>query len=179
MIRIPRDTARSYQQDLMEALNALVTTLNSLITQFKDQYIDSDKSYVSIAFPHHEVHEGNMYVAFITVAAGSSVSLSFKTPPDKIIHFLFGDYASESGAHVQLKEEVTITATTGTEITVFNHNRNSSNEPTVLQNKSGAFVADGKILKDATTTGGTVVAEDYEFTTKKEGAKIDNQQNIL
>jgi len=84
---------------------------------------------------------------------------------------LFGEFASESKVHVQLLQGGVITATTGTEVNVFNHNHNSSNVSTILQNKSGAYVAGMKVLKDATVSAGTIKAEDYEFVSKKEGAK--------
>ena len=41
---------------------------------------------------------------------------------------------------------------------------------TVLQNKSGSFVADNKILIDATVVGGTVISEHYNWSDKKYGA---------
>lgn len=149
-----------------------VTTshLKDLIRELKNQNIDLFEGYVSISFDHHEIHEENSYYASASVASDSSISISFKTGVGKRLHILVA-YASEAASHIEYKEGVTITATTGTEKDLRNRDRNSSNESTVLQNKSGSFLADNNFLVGATTTGGTAIVTHVNWADKKFGTE--------
>jgi len=144
--------------------------LTDLIKEFKEQYIDENEAYSSIDFAHHEVHEENSFNVCATAAATASKSISFKTGTGKQLHIILS-YATESAAHVEVKEGVAITATSGTEDVIINRDRNSSKISTVLQNKSGAFVADNKVLIDATTVGGTIIADHKTWSTKHYGVQ--------
>lgn len=141
--------------------------LQDLIIELINKGRDFDNSSITIEVEHYEIHEGNSFVVCVVVASGTSLSISFKTNTKKI-HMLVC-YSSESKSHMEYIEGVTITATTGTEEIIFNRDRNSDNESTVLQNKSGAFVADNKVLIDATTTGGTSIVEHSNWVDKKYG----------
>lgn len=124
----------------------------------RDEYEDAR---ISIDLPHHMIHEGKHYMCMKN-KTGTSLSLSFKTPEDSEIHMLVL-INTASSAHLEIKEEVTITATSGTQISLFNRNRNSSNTSGLLENKSGTFVADEKLLQDATVSGGASIETFYVF----------------
>lgn len=144
--------------------------IQDLMIEHMNKARDSvDEANIGITLSHHEVHHGRSFTVVTTVAAGASRSLSFKTGTTKQLHLVIG-YASESTAHIEYKEGVAITATTGTEILIINRDRNSATISTVLQNKSGSFVADNKILIDATTVGGTVISTHVNWSDKKYGA---------
>jgi len=127
---------------------------------------------------HHFIHEGSHFTAFAVVTNGASLSISFKTPSDIEVHVIHS-INTESKAHIEILEDVTVTATSGTEVTIFNRNRSSNISSKLLQNKSGSFVANGKVLKDATITGGTAVDTYYTFTGKNVGMRRrDNNEFV-
>lgn len=154
------------------ALNTLSTTLNALITTFMNQHIDDGDSYVGINFAHHEVHEGNSYFIATLLATGGAAlrSISFKTGIGRQLHLII-NWNTESKATLTLTEGTAITATTGTQAQIYNKDRNSARMSNVLNNKSGAFVADGKVLIDATTVGGTVIRTLGTWSDRKQGSK--------
>jgi len=153
--------------DLINKMTDVQTEVTTLTNTGRDG-IAAD-SAVTIELEHHEIHLGNSFTLTAITELAGSLSISFKTGTTKRIHITVG-YASESKAHLEHKEKVTITATTGTEQIIYNRDRNSSLASTVLQNKSGVFVADNKVLIDATTTDGTVVTSLYNWGDKKIGA---------
>ena len=194
-------SGRSRSQDLMIESQALLTGLQALITQLIDQDVgtlittltntardDVDNAGIVIELEHHEIHEGKSYSVCISDASAASLSVSFRTPETQEIHIVIS-YGTESASHLEIIEGTAITATTGTEEDIHNRDRNSTNVSTLLQNKSGAFVADSKVLIDATTAGGTVIAKHYNWVDKKVGAerrgiaerilKFDTQYEIL
>jgi len=128
---------------------------------------DVDDANINIELEHEEVHEGNSFVVTVTAAVATSLSVSLKTGTTKEIHMTVG-YASESKAHLDYIEETAITATTGTATDIINRYRDSPKTSTVLQNKSGAFVA-GKVTVDATTVGGNTIITHYTWADKKYG----------
>lgn len=143
--------------------------LQDLIIELLNKGRDEvDNANISIELEHHEVHEEKSFHIDAVVAADTSVSISFKTNSITEIHLVIS-YASQSASHIEYKEGVVITATTGTEKAVINRDRNSTNECSLLQNKSGVFVADNKVLIGATTTGGTSITEHPNWVDKKYG----------
>jgi len=134
--------------------------LKDLIKDLRDQY--------GISLEHYRIHQGNSFHISIAVVAAASLSLSFKTGTSKRLHMLIS-YASESESHIEYKEDVVITATSGTQKTVYNRDRESSRISTLLENKSGSYVADNKMLQDATVSAGTVFAHHQHWGDKKAG----------
>lgn len=151
--------------------NGISGTINENLVLLKNQHIDQDESYVTIDFPHHEVHEGNSFNVCSSVAAEVLRSVSFKTSNGKRMHLVI-NYNTESSAHIELKEGVTITATTGTEQAVINRDRNSGKKAELLSNKSGAWLASNMVLIDATVGGGSAILTKYSWTNKDAGTQL-------
>jgi len=134
--------------------------LKDLIKDLRDQY--------GITLEHYRIHQSKSFHISIVASAAASLSMSFKTGTSKQLHMIVS-YASESKSHIQYMEGGVITATSGTQKTIYNRNRNSSRVSTVLENKSGSYVADNKILQDATVSAGTVLAHHQHWGDKKAG----------
>jgi len=150
-------------------LKDLISDFTTLLQSFMNNNVyNINYSYSIIEFEHHQIHEGRYFTAEVVETLGASLSLSFKTG-SKEIHIII-NYTTESKAHIEYKEGVTITATTGTEKALINRKRDSSNNSTLLQNKSGSYVADNKILVGATVGGGSVIVTHYNWGDKKTGA---------
>ena len=141
--------------------------------------VDSvDQARVTIAFQHHEVHEGNHYTiavvdADVDIAAPKYVRI---TAPDTAtrIHFM-GVVSADGASLVELYEDPTILAA-GTALTERNNDRNSANaatattfEDTTTQapNNDGTLLFAGRI-------GGTGAAQ-----TRFAGNVADREEWIL
>lgn len=152
---------------VLNEVTAVVAEITTLINTGRDEV---DDAAIGITLEHHEIHEGNHYSIGVATNSAGTLSLSFKTSTTKVMHMVVS-YATESKAHLNIVEGVTVTATTGTEVTVYNRNRNSDKAPTMLQNKSGAFVANSKVLQDATVANGTSIAHHQHWGDKKSGGE--------
>ena len=114
-----------------------------VINNAMDCLVDAIKT---IDYAHHEIHEGNHYMADIvdlTLAVAGTLSLSATIPADSYCHFRH--IVNVGGAcHVKVKEGVGLEA--GGAVTIYNSNRNSPDAP---------FGA----LSKAVITGGTQILE--------------------
>lgn len=88
---------------------------------------------VNIAFPHHEIHEGNHFFIHgsTTINNGANLDFLFVTPnTTKWAHALW-EFDGEFELTFSLYESVS-TSNNGTPVTIFNNNRNSATTATVL-----------------------------------------------
>ena len=96
----------------------------------------STNSLQTIGYEHHEIHAGSSFTAhFDNVTANSDDDVScigFTTPGGlKYIH-MFIQVTASSPAEFFLEEGVTITDGKGTEVTIYNRNRNAGTTSTVI-----------------------------------------------
>lgn len=148
--------------------------IEDILLRAKD---NADRSFVTIDITHHQIHEGKHYSITKSESSVSSISFSFKTGGD-CAHMIYL-FSSVSASYIQIKEGVSITATTGTQLNIINRNRNSSNQSCLLDNKSGSFGANDKILQDATTSGGTVIHTDEVFGATPTGKGYREENEFL
>lgn len=98
--------------------------------------IDSSTwALVTVEYEHYEAHNGNMYTIVALdgdLDTGDSLSISFFVPDTATeIHWVPSAFNSVA-ASVRLLEAPTIDTSTGTEVSIYNRNRRSSNE-TIIQ----------------------------------------------
>ncbi|HDY86788.1 MAG TPA: hypothetical protein ENH82_01585 [bacterium] len=109
---------------------------------------DDRQKLVTMAFGHHKIHTEESFVAQVsnTVAtADNSLTMYFKSPDSTIrIHLVPGVSADNEG-DFELRESATVSLS-GTVITIFNRDRNSSEVSTVLVRDTPTITASGTQL---------------------------------
>lgn len=137
---------------------------SSRIAEFDSKF----KVPVIIISEHHEIHEGDSYIADKEVTA-ASLDLAFKVPAGtKRMHLIF-QWATESKAHIEIHEGRTWTAGTGSTVTIFNRDRNSGSTSQVEEDTGGAFAANMAVVQDPTgQAGGTIIHDEYVWSDKRQ-----------
>jgi len=129
--------------------------------------IHTDKStdgLVTIAYEHHEIHEGSSftchYIQTTTDIADRSV-IAFTTPAATEIHMIVHG-ASTAASNLIILEGATGTAASAVDLTVYNRNRNSSatSELTSIDATAGA-VSYYTLTTDTGISGGTEIYNEY------------------
>lgn len=103
-------------------------TTKSVQSVWRDAFDGSTHAVLTVDYPHHELHEGNMYSAgtVTDLASGGTVHLMITAPDTtKWVHLL-GGVNVEAESTIKWYENPT-SPTGGGTITPRNHNRNSSN----------------------------------------------------
>ena len=123
---------------------------------------------VVIDVAHHEIHEGDSYIADNVVDA-AGLDLAFKIPTGtKRAHLIF-QWAAESKAHIEIYEGRTWTAGSGSKVVIYNRDRNSTNTSQTQEDTTGTFGANMGVVKNPTgQAGGTVIHNEYSWSDKKE-----------
>lgn len=136
----------------------------SRLAEFDNKF----KIPIFINLEHHEIHEGDSYIADKEVTA-ASLDLAFKVPAGtKRMHLIF-QWAAESKAHVEIYEGRTWTAGTGSTVTIFNRDRNTPKSSQVQEDTGGSFVANMAVIQDPTgQAGGTIIHDEYSWSDKKQ-----------
>lgn len=116
-----------------------------------------DNALVTVDFPHHEVHEGNTFLAFWKSPDGSDVADNaafglYLQLTSKTAHFTF-DVAGGGDTEVALWENATFSAT-GTVATPYNLNRMSAKATTVGV-RTGPTLVTGTLIENFLEPGGT------------------------
>lgn len=109
----------------------------------------STRAQVGIPYEHHEVHNGLLFYVTDTASLddGNSRELLFETPnTTKWMHFTFKTTGSFETT-VYLYEDTT--KTTGTAMTEWNHNRNSSTTATMVVTHTPGSSGDGSLIYTA------------------------------
>ena len=146
-----------------------ITCMTPTVVQIVDKHNtvsagvdDISGSLQIIAFAHHEIHEGDSFVATAdaTLATDGTIVLSFRTPDTaKWSHMTL--LARSSGeANVQLVENPTVTLSAGASHPAFNRNRNSATVTTLSDSSTAAWVP-GSITLGGTQSGGTMIYEEH------------------
>lgn len=117
------------------------------------------KAQKEITTDHAYIHEGKLFVALTknTLSAGTSRYISIVTPSNgKYIHYRNERVQSSADkVTIELFEDATVTAETGTEKTPINHSRISSNVSTVLVRDGVTVTNDGTLINQSFISGGT------------------------
>ena len=103
----------------------------------------------TIEYEHHEIHAGSSYfiVSYDSIGSGEDISFTFTTPSGtKKSHLIFTITGKEP-YRVTLWEDATITGGTGTTVTTYNANRDSSNTSGVTVSRDSTITSHGTILQ--------------------------------
>lgn len=126
-------------------------------------------SVITIGVEHGFAHAGKAFycdTADITMADTETLILAFKTPnTDKLVHLVV-DFASKAGGHLDIIEGPGWTTQTGSQVSIFNRKRSSTNASVLLEDsQAGGFAANGKmVLNPSSFTGGSSIRNLYVFT---------------
>jgi len=148
-------------------------------------YCDMDNQWESVKAHHgnltimshleHETVKGHSFYASTfdeTLADEEGLILAFKTDPTQPMFFDIHAWGLLM-THIQIYEGRTWTAGTGTQLDIFNRNRNSVNTSTVWEDTTGAFLQTNHVIeKPAPNADGTLIVTHY-FAGKQIGARID------
>lgn len=121
-------------------------------------------------YPHHELHQGNMYtlVAHTGGATATALALAFRLPAGtKRMHAVV-EWKSSGAAHLDIVEGATWDTGSGSAVNAVNHNRNSANTSQVEGDATGSFVAGTAVQDPTTIAGGTIIHQEYEFAGNQE-----------
>jgi len=123
---------------------------------------DSTEAIKVIEYEHTEVHGGSSYTAHLSTSDldDNPLRISFTTPnTTKWAHMLF--YVSTTGeATFELQEAPTGGVSGGSNLTPYNHNRNSANASTLISTDD---TNPGELTQGATVGTGATVLLQYEF----------------
>ena len=133
------------------------------------------KAPIGIDVGHHEIHEGDSFVIDTvdeSMADGDVLSLAFKTPvAGKRIHMLVEGIFKGAG-HMEITEDSTWAAGSGTQLSLYNRERNSTGSSILLENTTGGFVAnDAMVLNSSSYAVGTIIHSFYVFADRKTGGE--------
>ncbi|MCP3684643.1 MAG: hypothetical protein GY861_18405 [bacterium] len=115
-----------------------------------------------VEYAHHEIHGGSSYMVGSydpDLDNGEKIIVAFKTPnTTKWLHLLIlVDNSSEST--LELLEAPTITNDTGTDLVVYNRNRNSGNTSGALNIKASPAAGFATLGPTITATGTVIEAQ--------------------
>lgn len=125
---------------------------------------------IGINYPHHEIHEGDAYTAEVVATGGdgTKATITFTTPDTAKYMHIIVHARSNVEAHYTLGEGPTIGDGTGTNFTVYNRNRNSSNASGVLGTKA---VTACQMTEGATVSNFGTILEEIHFGNGKVGGE--------
>lgn len=128
-------------------------------TRYKALKIDADVGGLIVTdHVHHEIHEGEMFTASYVLPHGSELgndtSFDMLVSTSTKIPHLFGTVSVGGDAEI-LWYEGTTTTDDGTEITVYNMNRNSSEAPVEDVFYTPTIDTIGTLLQHVFTPGGS------------------------
>lgn len=132
---------------------------------------------------HHLIHNGKSFEGFVseeTPGDGDKINIAFKTGTTSSSWHLFPLGASAGAAALRVFEGPDFTDNTGTSLTVFNRNRQSSNTPDVIDVKANpdetGKMTSGVTFNDAT---GTKIYEEYFGSDKDAGGQSRGEREIV
>ena len=117
-----------------------------------------------IDYAHHEIHGGSSY--FIDtydtdLDTGDTLAICFKTPDTKKWLHMIASVETSGSIEYSIYEGATITADDGTDITIWNRNRNSSNTSGILTIESSPEAGEATLITAGTgiTAGGDTIKQ--------------------
>lgn len=128
-------------------------------TTFQVPRIDvSTHSLQTIEYEHHEIHAGSMFTCHFNndvTNIGEQTGIAFRTPANKEIHVIVR-YESTTAAYASIYEDSDLDSGEGTDLAVYNHDRNSANTSLVRSIESPAEVGKATSWNEAQLTGATL-----------------------
>lgn len=104
-----------------------------------------DDFLVQMSKPHAEIHVEKHYEAHInspTLGDGGTVEMFFRTPDTSVRCHAVVAFGGELGGIGELRESATVSLS-GSVVTIFNNDRNSSNESTAQVRSSPTLITSG------------------------------------
>jgi hypothetical protein len=142
-------------------------------------YIAHDSTTGAVHSIDHNLvtlHDGQNFNTFIrntSLSTGGTEAICFSVGTCGCHLHLIPSIESSGSGYLEIIEGCSWNSTTGTARIIFNHNRNSSLIPRVLQDTSGTFKRDGSVIHNPTgITGGTVIEHLITNAAKKAGDSI-------
>lgn len=119
---------------------------------------------------HFEIHEGCAFIARAfdeNMSIGDEIILAFKTPNTLKVPHIIIDFSAKASSHVDIIESPVWSTGTGSQVLVYNRNRNSTNTTDLLEDSTGSFINTNTILLNPNNlSGGTIIPNGtlYVFT---------------
>lgn len=134
-------------------------------TTFSGLHTDaSTNKLVTVEYSHHELHDGSSFTCHynqeVTDTNDRSI-VAFTTPADKEIHMVV-HVSSTAASDFFILEGATCTAASGTDLTIFNKDRNST-KTSLLTSMDGTAGAASyyTLTTDTGCSGGTELYHEY------------------
>lgn len=117
------------------------------------------RSWQTIEYEHHEIHSGSSFTCHYNndcTNTGEGTAIAFKTPnTTKWIHVLF-EASSTAGAYMAIYEDADLDLDEGTDLAIYNRDRNSSTASTVLTIETAAEAGKATSYTEAQLSGATL-----------------------
>lgn len=135
----------------------------------------------AIVYPHHQIHAGNAYHCRYHQAVSDDnyrTAISFTTSDTTTWCHMVMDVTTTDETTIYVYEGVTTDADEGTDLAIFNHDRNSSNTSTVLDNDAVPTAGNATSWTEAQlaaanlTTGTTAYTEILSLATGQGGKTV-------
>jgi hypothetical protein len=112
---------------------------------------DASESSRVIDLRHSKIHQGNFYISALkfTLATTATKKIVFKTGSKVTHHQPMNIKTSKDNVDINVYENATVTAATGTNLDANNYNRNSSNTATAVLIDAPTVTVQGTELKGA------------------------------
>lgn len=128
---------------------------------------------VVIDVQHHKIHKGNHFEVHVETGISSAASLAcaFRVPAgNKRTHVVI-DWKAEDKAHIEVLEGAIWSTDTGSVITIYNNNRNSTTTSQLEEDKTAtpAWTANSVLKNPTGIIGGTALHTDYSYVVKQAG----------
>jgi hypothetical protein len=110
----------------------------------------------TIEYEHHEIHGGSSFTAhhkFPLVGSGAFAKMYFKSPASGPKAHMIASFSAKAEAEFQIRESATVSLS-GTALTAFNRDRNSSNSSTCTVRSSATVTMSGTSLGTIQVGGG-------------------------
>jgi hypothetical protein len=141
----------------------------------------STESIQTIDYAHHEIHSGATYRAQCNddaVAAGGELVLAFYVPAQAKNPHMIWDYVHEGDMTIELKEDVTLTLSTGTDVLARNSRRDAG-DSSILQGVATGTLTSNYLTCDPTYSGGTTVSLKRNYGARNVGSSGERRAEVI
>lgn len=111
-----------------------------------------------IDYAHHKIHDGDSFSCHIennVTEIGEMTAIAFRTPTNKYIHII-ARFESTTAAYCAIYENTSIDKGEGTDLTIYNRDRNSGNTSTIMTIESPAEVGKATSYNEAQAAGANI-----------------------
>lgn len=126
------------------------------IVSFHNDLREENKSLVIIDTAHAKIHDELDYTAHInapTLADGDTIEMYFKAPDSTVRCHVIAAFSSELGGVAEVRRSATVSLS-GSVVTIFNSDHNSSNTSTAVVRSSPTVTASGTQFSHFNVGGG-------------------------